>query len=506
VLKRDFQVVRRRSSTSKIALGIAAAEEASDPIGELVGLVLLMIAEDEARRIDSEDDVPFGLWLAAPGAGLAFERIPKLVEAAAQMRFGDLGAGGFLTVKELARRIGVDRARVLEAISPARAQLMPPLLAAAFAVDGMVGPMAAHIFYVHTAKAGREASVFGVHKELGHGAVARVAGLASVGPDTLAPTSAHALTVGTRDDPAIADDERLAGGHLAMGRCGLSLPASLGEHLDQALQIHQAARELALLASRYGSPACAERRIDPRDLVAAGFSSWLLLGHVETGLPPGTDTSATAVTIAPGLDSAMLQTARQRGMHPVAVVADSAMSLDPHRCAIRYDGPGRQLVGPQLVRALCDADQDALGALRELDRTDVQHAMDVALRDQIPFTSNARYFEISKGLALVGGDAPLAVSALVRIDLSRTIVWTTTLDLGDADALAATVSRAELHVRTMESPALGDGVSRFFKDHAVQKHQASTYSKHIAMRIVLMLANLAVVGAARSREIGRGPT
>jgi hypothetical protein len=370
----------------------------------------------------------------------------------------------------------------------------------------MVGPVAAHLFYVHKAAAGRGANVFGVHKEPGRGSLARVAGLAAVGPDTLVPTNAHALVVGTRDDPALADDERLARGRSAMERCGLMLPASLAEHLDQALQVQQAAREVALLATRYGSRACAADRINPGGLVVAGFSPWLLMGHVETGMSPSTDTTATSMTIAPGLEAAMLQTARRRAMRPLAIVADTATALDAARCPIRYVGPGRQLVGAQLVHALLQADQDALGALRELDRTDVQDANRVALRDSIPFTSTARYFVISKDLALVGGDSPLPVSALVRVDLARTIVWTTTLNLSDADALAETMSRAELHVRTMESPALGDGVSRFFKDHAVQRHQASTYPKHVAMRIVLMLANLAVVGAARSREVGRGPT
>lgn len=413
----------------------------------------------------------------------------------------------FQTARSLAARVPIDRAHVLDAVMHARAQLLPAITAAAFAVDGMLGPVAAHLIFEHSTKAGRNANVFGIEKQDGHAAIGRVIGLASLGPDTNVPTSTHALIVDTRDDPTVtgADAGRIANGRAAMDKCGLWLPESFAGHVDQALEIHNLAREVVLRASRLGSRACVDLRINPADLLEVGFSPWVLLGRVTVGPPTDRARATAGRSVAPGLDPAVLRVVADRGMRPLAIAADSLTPLDPLLCGVVYERPEESLVGQPLVDALLTGDRSRVSALRELDAADIRAALKAAARDQIPFSPTAKYFVASEGLRLTGDGTPVKVSVLVRVDSSRAIAWTTTLDLADGEALSDAVARAELHVRTMQTSTL-DGDQQFCKEHRLQEFQASTYAPHVAMRVVLMLANLAAVGVARRRDVGRGRT
>jgi hypothetical protein len=468
---------------------------------ELVRFAMGLLAEDERRRIDQGDEVAFGPWLSGRSASRVEDKVARLVTEAADIRLRpDLTASAFTTTKSFAALAGLERTRLFADIAP-RAQLLATIMAAGFAVDGMLAPVGAYLMYADGGQSGRDAHAYGIHNPEGEAAFSRVIGLAAIGHDTCVPVTAHALVAGMPQGP-----RDIMRGREAMGEWGLELPSDLGDHVAQALRVVNAARDVVEAASD-GSRTCGHARIRPADLLEAGLSRWILLGAVHIG-PRRGGSVAAGQRIHPGLDAAVMHAAMAEGFRAVAHAADltvSGQAVDVPHPEIMYAADGRILHGSGVLSALLEGDRDALPALRELSNAQLRAAEEHSRTLQIPCTIGARYLVLPRGVLLTGR-AATPVGAIVRVGPHASTMWTTTVDLGEPGALAEVVARAELHVRSIEEHTLNRGVKTYFRDHELHRLQAESYRTHTAMRIVTMLANLAAVGVARAHQTGTGPT
>jgi hypothetical protein len=465
----------------------------------MVRFAMGLVAEDERRRVEDGDEVPFGPWLSTRAAGRIEDKVAGLVSTAADLRLHpDMTPSVFTTATSLAAHAGVERTRILDEIAP-RAQLLATIAAAGFAVDGMLSPIGAYMMFADGGPAGRDAHVFGIHNVPGEAAFSRVTGVSALGYDTCVPVTAQALVAGMPQSPA--DVQR---GREELGRWGLEFADDLAGHVVQALQVVGAAR--GVVATAAGSRACRDAGIDPRHLLEVGFSRWLLLGSVDIG-PRRPRSIAAGQRVHPGLDAAVIRAARDEGLRPIAhagalTVAGSLAT--PTNPEILLAHGSRIMHGDPLVHALLTGDRDALPGLRELSDAQLREVEEHARTLRIPCTIGAKYLVLPKGLLLTSAARPEPVGALVRIGPHASTLWTTAVDLADPRALPEVVARAELHIRSIEDHTLSRSVRTYFEDHDLHRLQAASYKAHTAMRIVTMLANLAAVGVTRAHQCSGG--
>jgi hypothetical protein len=471
-----------------------------------VALALGLLAEHEALLdLLALRHIYGPKWLTATAGNRIAERVERLVDAALVMRL-DTGFSPeyFVSAQALAQQAGVHPTRVLSDIA-APAQLLPVLAAAGYAVDGLIGPVAAYRAYEHVAPAGRDAKLFGTHKEPGARACSRLFGLTALGPDTHIPVTCHALNLATIDDPTVsADTARLEAGRAAMETCGHRLPTSFADVVALHCGIVGSAGHVLGHADTVNrSRSCERARVRPEDLLRAGTSRWLLLGDLEAG--PMTGTALwTPRRLWPGLDAEALLAAKRAGFAPLALAAQhSVMSqFDGSQAQLTYRVEGTTRGGPPLLQALLGRRVHEIPTMTELSDHHLAAAEETALAAGIPCDldpATTKYLVVSQGLHLSGAASPLKVSALIRVTPHRATLWTTTAELGKPDVCSAAIALVELYVASEEKPALDLEVDRFFDDHSTHRFQSPNYASQTAMRVVTMLSSMAAIAAGRDR-------
>lgn len=512
MIRRDFQVIRRPSATAEVNFEGVLVERAVEQARDLAGLALRMVAEDEVRRAHVGQTIPFGPWLGGRiTTSSVIEGVLDLVETIVRMRLDPAyDPTSFQTTKSIAKFMGKERTRLLRDPLHPRAQMVPVMMAAASAVDGLVGPVDAYLTYAHGGKAGRDAQVFGTHKESGAGAIGRVMGLAATGPDTIVPVTMQALVADTRDDPFAARDSRRHAAEQARAATGYEVPRTMSSHFGADLLVLSAARRLVIAAGEAGSPACADAGIKLSDLYEVGFSDWAVLGTINVGPRVVARNLNVGRPIYPGVDSKILGLAESTQMEFLAYVADNRTTPDTLQHAkLAYDFKRSRLPHHRVLHALLNGEYKLIPSLQETPREVIQLAEQSTRKTGIDAAIGAKYLTVNEGLQVLSDDGsePVTVSALLRVDMHmQTLLWTSTANLSMPEALASAIARAELHVRSMRDRRLLSGVPQFFDDHDIHRFQASHYAQHVAIRVVMMMANIADVGTARAHQTGRGPT
>lgn len=469
---------------------------------ELLDWALGVLREHEA--VEGADGAQ---WLTGPHAERIVAGVHRAVRAAVVLRHEpSFHAGLFTTLKGLETVTGVHRSHILDDVGP-DAQLLPALLAAGFAAYGVLGPFSTYLLFEHSADAGRGSNVYGVHHEPKRAALSRIMSVAAVGPDAIVSVTAHALVTGMRDDPAVAESDRLAAAVEVMAHWDAEPPASLADHL--AIHVNLLARARRVLRGGVDHPSAASRkaRITPQHAMRLGLPSWLLGSPMQVGPRAHRLHGTAGRPVMPGLDAEMLATARAAGMRPLFWTAGGLPgTTETPASGLVYFERGRAcLVGDPLMEALLALDKRAVPSMHELG-PEMTLAAEMARKAGIGLDPSARYAVVARGLALGNSGAAMPVGMILRQTLDRTIAWTTTVDLGNAELRAQAAVIAELHVRTLERPELRGCLNRYASDHELHRAQASSYRTRTALRIITMLANLGIVGVNRSWQAGHRPT